>query len=144
MTASGIVWAEWGVRSKVICLGISVEFVILEDVPAVSSLGKLVREEGFGYRWAARDFACSSKGGIRVYCNTLRDVPFIEQNASALVNHKLDGNVEKLEKAFVTEATTVDAYPVHGDSVAGQANQPSSSSLTGWGCPRRRSGHPQK
>jgi len=116
-TASGVVYAEWAIQVKVHSLGIDVECVILKDIPAVLSLGKLVLDEGYSFTWSAKELASLRKGRTRVFCHTVNNVPFIEQNASALVSHVSEVDSETLDEAFVTEASE-DPQPKLGDSVA--------------------------
>ena len=48
---------------------------ILEDTPAVLSLGKLCEDHGYSYEWTSGQKPCLIKHGIRIQCNTEIYVP---------------------------------------------------------------------
>ena len=133
LTGNGVTWVDKGISIKIKRLGIEVECVILKDVPAVLSLGKLVRDEGFRFTWEGRDLACLSRNSVRVYCPVDNNVPFIEQSASALVVCKSDGNSKEPKSVSLTGATHVDQYSVDcpPSKADTQGNQQAASSLTG-------------
>ena len=129
--AKGVVYAEWAVSIKIARLGISDEFVILQNVPAVMSLGKLVVDRGFRFSWEGRDLACLSRGQIRIYCSSENNVPFVGKVGYALMSRKIDGKSVELHPAPLTGANA-DQYPTVDEPLGiSQANQQASSSLTG-------------
>ena len=94
--AKGVVYAEWAVSIKIARLGINDEFVILQNVPTVLSLGKLVVDKGFHFAWEGRDLACLSRGTVRVYCPLENNVPYVGKVGYALMSRKIEGNSVEL------------------------------------------------
>ena len=56
---------------------------VLEDTPAVSSLGKLCDEHGYSYDWITSQQPHLIKNGIRIQCNTESFVPIVVLGLSA-------------------------------------------------------------
>ena len=50
---------------------------VLEDTPAVLSLGKLCDEYGYPYEWINGQKPHLIKNGIRIQCNTVNFVPIV-------------------------------------------------------------------
>ena len=50
---------------------------VLEDTPAVLSLGKLCDENGYSYEWINGQKPHLTKDGIRIICNTENFVPIV-------------------------------------------------------------------
>ena len=50
---------------------------ILEDTPAVLSLGKLSQDHGYSYEWTSGQRPCLIKNGARIICNTENYVPIV-------------------------------------------------------------------
>ena len=50
---------------------------ILEDTPAVLSLGKLCEDHGYSYEWANGQKPCLIKNGVRINCNKENYVPMV-------------------------------------------------------------------
>ena len=50
---------------------------LLEDTPAVPSLGKLCFEHGYSYEWINGQKPHLIKNGIRIQCNTENFVPIV-------------------------------------------------------------------
>ena len=50
---------------------------VLEDTPAVLSLGKLCDEHGYAYEWINGQKPHLIKNGIRIQCNTENFVPIV-------------------------------------------------------------------
>ena len=50
---------------------------VLEDTPAVLSLGKLCDEHGYSYEWIIGQKPHLIKNGIRIQCNTETFVPIV-------------------------------------------------------------------
>ena len=55
---------------------------VLEDTPAVSSLGKLCDEHGYSYEWINGQKPHLIKNGIRIQCNTENFVPIVVPDLS--------------------------------------------------------------
>ena len=58
-------------------LGIFLTMELLEDTPAVLSLGKLCDEHGYSYEWINGQKPHLIKDGIRIMCNTENFVPIV-------------------------------------------------------------------
>ena len=56
---------------------------LLEDTPAVLSLGKLCDEHGYSYEWIKGQKPHLSKNGIRIQCNTENFVPIVVPGLSS-------------------------------------------------------------
>ena len=56
---------------------------VLENTPAVLSLGKLCDENGFSYEWINGQKPHLIKNGIRIQCNTENFVPIVVPGLSA-------------------------------------------------------------
>ena len=56
---------------------------VLENTPAVSSLGKLCDENGHSYEWINGQKPHLIKNGIRIQCNTENFVPIVVPGLSA-------------------------------------------------------------
>ena len=56
---------------------------VLEDTPAVLSLGKLRDEHGYSYEWINGQKPHLIKNGIRIQCNTENFVPIVVPGLSA-------------------------------------------------------------
>ena len=50
---------------------------VLEDTPAVSSIGKLYDVHGYSYEWINGQKRYLIKNGIRIQCNTENFVPIV-------------------------------------------------------------------
>ena len=55
---------------------------VLEDTPAVLSLGKLCDEHGYSYEWINGQKPHLIKNGIRIHCNTENFVPIVVSGLS--------------------------------------------------------------
>ena len=58
-------------------LDIFLTLKVLENTPAVLSLGKLCDENGYSYEWIYGQRPHLIKNGIRIQCNTENFVPFV-------------------------------------------------------------------
>ena len=58
-------------------LDIFLTMKVLEDTPAVLSLGKLCDENGYSYEWITGQKTHFIKNGIRIICNTENFVPTV-------------------------------------------------------------------
>ena len=58
-------------------LGIFLTMKVLENTPAVLSLGKLCYENGYSYEWINGQKPHLIKDGIRISCNTENFVPIV-------------------------------------------------------------------
>ena len=64
-------------------LDIILTMKVLEDTPAVLSLGKLFDEHGYSYEWINGQKPHLIKNGIRIQCNTDNFVPIVVPGLSA-------------------------------------------------------------
>ena len=64
-------------------LGIFLTMKVLENTPAVLSLGKLCDENGYSYEWINGQKPHLIKDGIRIICNTENFVPIVVQGLSS-------------------------------------------------------------
>ena len=64
-------------------LDIFLTMKVLEDTPAVLSLGKLCDENGYSYEWINGQKPHLIKNGIRIQCNTENFVPIVVPGLSA-------------------------------------------------------------
>ena len=64
-------------------LGIFLTVKVLENTPAVLSLGKLCDENGYSYEWINGQKPHLIKDGIRIICNTENFVPIVVPGLSS-------------------------------------------------------------
>ena len=64
-------------------LGIFLTMKVLENTPAVLSLGKLCDENGYSYEWINGQKPHLIKNGIRLPCNTENFVPMVAPGLSS-------------------------------------------------------------
>ena len=64
-------------------LDIFLTMKVLEDTPAVLSLGKLCDEHGYSYEWINSQKPHLIKNGIRIQCKTENFVPIVVPGLSA-------------------------------------------------------------
>ena len=64
-------------------LGLFVTVQLLEDTPAVLSLGKLCEEHGYSYEWVSGQKPHLITNAIRIQCNTENFVPIVVPGLSA-------------------------------------------------------------
>ena len=81
-------------------LDIFLTMKVLENTPAVLSLGKLFDENGYSYEWINGQKPNPTKKGIRIICNTENFVPIVVPGLSSsssgsyrLHRHLQDGRV---------------------------------------------------
>ena len=75
ITANGEVQTNEDATVSVKELGIFLPMKVLEDTPAVLSLGKLCDEHGYSYEWINGQKPHLIEKGIRIQCNTENFVP---------------------------------------------------------------------
>ena len=76
ITANGEVQSHGEATVYVKELDIFLTMKVLENTPAVSSLGKLCDENGYSYEWINGQKPHLIKNGIRIPCNTENFVPY--------------------------------------------------------------------
>ena len=77
ITATGEVRTNEEATVHVHDLELFVTVQILEDTPAVLSLGKLFDEHGYSYEWINGQKTRVIKDGVRIQCNTENFVPIV-------------------------------------------------------------------
>ena len=77
ITANGEVQTQEEAFVYVKELGIFLTMKVLENTPAVLSLGKLCDENGYSYEWINGQKPHPIKNGIRIICNTENFVPIV-------------------------------------------------------------------
>ena len=85
-TANGISWAEEATQLYISKLGLYVEAIILENSPAVLSLGKLVEDEEFEYHWKPGETPYLERKApyIKIMCLPTHNVPFLVPGVNAM------------------------------------------------------------
>ena len=83
ITANGEVQTHEEATVHVTELDIFLTMEVLEDTPAVLSLGKLCDEHGYSYEWINGQQPHLMKNGIRIQCNTENFVPILVPGLSA-------------------------------------------------------------
>ena len=82
ITANGEVQTHEEATVYVKELDILLTMKVLEDTPAVLSLGKLCDEHGYSYEWITGQKPHLIKNGIRIQCNTENFVPIVVSGLS--------------------------------------------------------------
>ena len=82
-TANGEVQTHEEATVYVKELGIFLTMTVLENTPAVLSLGKLCDENGYSYEWINGRKPHLIKNGIRIPCNTENFVPIVVPGLSS-------------------------------------------------------------
>ena len=77
MTANGEVQTREEATAYVKELDLFVTVMLLEETPAVLSLGKLCEDHGYTYHWTSRQKPHLTKNGQRIDCNVSNYVPFV-------------------------------------------------------------------
>ena len=77
MTANGEVQTREEATVYVKELGLFVKVMLLEETPAVLSLGTLCEDHGNTYHWTSGQKPHLTKNGKRIDCNFSNDVPFV-------------------------------------------------------------------
>ena len=77
MTANGEVQTREDATVFAKQLDLFVKVMLLEETPAVLSLGKLCEDHGYTYHWTTGQNSHLTKKGKRIDCNFSNDVPFV-------------------------------------------------------------------
>ena len=84
LTANGEVQTHEEATVYVKELDIFLTMKVVENTPAVLSLGKLCDENGYSYEWINGQKTHLIKNGIRIQCNTENFVPIVVPGLSSL------------------------------------------------------------
>ena len=77
MTANGEVQTREEATENVKELDLSVTVILLEETPAVLSLGKLCEDHGYTYHWTSGRKPHLTKKSKKIYCHFSNYVPFV-------------------------------------------------------------------
>ena len=83
VTANGEVRTNQEATKNVKQLDLFVNVLLLQETPAVLSLGKLCEEHGYTYHWKSGQNPHLIKNGKRIDCNISNYVPFVVPGISA-------------------------------------------------------------
>ena len=113
---------------------------VLEDTPAVLSLGKLCDEHGYSYDWINGQKPHLIKNGIRIQCNTENFVPIVVPDLSTSSSSSLPSSTSmtpsrqeidhSTSSSSSSTSPTMTSSNVSSESVARQARRDLCSSGT--------------
>ena len=83
MTAKGEVRTREEATENVKQLNLLVKVMLLEETPAVLSLGKLCEDHGYTYHWTSDQNPHLIRNGKKIDCNMSNCVPFVVPELSA-------------------------------------------------------------
>ena len=89
ITANGEVQKHEEATVYVKEFGIFLTMKVLEDTPAILSLGKLCDEHGYSYEWINGQKPHLITNGIRIQCNTENFVPIVVLGLSSSSSSRL-------------------------------------------------------
>ena len=98
-------------------LDIFLTMKVLENTPAVLSLGKLCDENGYSYEWINGQKPHLIKDGIRIICNTENFVPIVVPglSSSSSGSSSTSRTPMKQESHFSSSSSTSPSSPTVGD-----------------------------
>ena len=133
ITANGEVQTHEEATVYVKALDIFLTMKVLEDTPAVLSLGKLCDEHGYSYEWINGQKPHLIKNGIRIQCNTEKFVPIVVPGLSMSSSSSLPSSTSvtpsRQESDHPTSSSNSSTSPtttsstVSSDSVTRQARR---------------------
>ena len=98
-------------------LGIFLTMKVLENTPAVLSLGKLCDENGYSYEWINGQKPHLIKDGIRIICNTENFVPIVVSglSSSSSASSSSSRTPMKQESRSSSSSSSSPSSPTRGD-----------------------------
>ena len=130
ITANGEVQTHEEATVHVKELDIFLIMKVLEDTPAVLSLGKLCDENGYSYEWITGRKPHLIKNGIRIQCNTENFVPIMVPGLSTSSSSSLPSSTSMTcsrqeidhptSSSSSSTSPTMTSSTVSSESVAGQ------------------------
>ena len=129
ITANGEVQAHEEAIVYVKELGIFLTMKVLENTPAVLSLGKLCDENGYSYEWINGQKPHLIKDGIRIICNTENFVPIVVPglSSSSSASSLSSGTPMKQESQSSSSSSSSPSSPSVGEiSVREREDAPNS------------------
>ena len=110
-------------------LNIFLTMKVLENTPAVLSLGKLCDENGYSYEWVNGQKPHLSKNGIRIICNTENFVPIVVPglSCSSSASSSTSRTPIKQESHYSSSSSSSSSSPTVGEiSVREREDAPNS------------------
>ena len=101
ITANGEVQTQEEAIVYVKELDIFLTMKVLENTPAVLSLGKLCDENGYSYEWINGQKPHLIKNGIRIICSTENSVPIVVRDRRVILHHLLHPHLLHLLLSFL-------------------------------------------
>ena len=93
---------------------------VLENTPAVLSLGKFCDENGYSYQWINGQKPHLTKDGIRIICNTENFVPIVvpglSTSSSSSSNHSTSKTPSRQERPCSTSSSSSSSSPTTSSS----------------------------
>ena len=115
ITANGEVQTHEEATVYVKELDIFLTMKVLENTPAVLSLGKLCDENGYSYEWINGQKPHLIKNGIRIQCNTENFVPIVvpglSTSSSSSSYHSTSRTPSRQERPCSTSASSSSSSP---------------------------------
>ena len=124
ITANGEVQTHEEATVYVKELDIFLTMKVLEDTPAVLSLGKLCDEHGYSYEWINGQKPHLIKNGLRIQCDTVNFVPIVVLGSSSSSSSSL--------------STLTSMTPSRQEIPSLPQACPSSTSMTSSNCVKRQ------
>ena len=120
ITANGEVQTHEEATVYVKVLDIFLTMKVLEDTPAVLSLGKLCDENGYCYEWINGQKPHLVKNGIRIQCNTENFVPIVvpglSTSSSSGSHHSTSMTPSRQERHRSTSSSSSPSSPTTATS----------------------------
>ena len=117
ITANGEVQTHEEATVYVKELYIFVTMKVLENTPAVLSLGKLCDENGYSYEWIIGQKPHLIKNGVRIQCNTENFVPIVvpglSTSSSSGSHHSTSMTPSRQEINHLTSSSSSFTSPNH-------------------------------
>ena len=96
---------------------------VLENTPAVLSLGKLGDENGYSYEWNNGQKPLLIKNGIRIQCNTENFVPIVIPGLSASSSSDSDQSTSRTLSRQVSHCSTSSSSSSSSPTVISSGNE---------------------
>ena len=120
ITANGEVQTHEEATVYVKELDIFLTMEVLENTPAVLSLGKLCDENGYSYEWVNGQKPHLSENGIRIQCNTENFVPIVvpglSTSSSSGSHHSTSRTPSRQERHCSTSSSSSSSSPTTATS----------------------------
>ena len=84
---------------------------VLENTPAVLSLGTLCDKNGYSYEWINGQKPHLTKNGIRIQCDTENFVPIGSTSSSSRSDHSTSSTLSRQERHCSTSSSRSSSSP---------------------------------